>query len=208
MRQRLLGFLCAFVCVFASLALAHGPGPWYSKAHAALGNLVVGNDALASGVGLHFEASDADLVLRPWQVTLHVAPPGPAPAVLVPIDVRSLLYLPTAAFLALAIAVRLRGTREHLQLIAIGLLILEPLLLVLVSLPLLSFLGGTGPIRAFTLGRPAHVLLQILYRALVVPPGMAYAVPFFLWWLLVAATNRNGTQSAPARNTALLDDAV
>lgn len=205
-RARLLGFLCAFACVFASFALANGPGPWYSRAHAALGNLVVGKEALASGVKLHFEASDADLALHPWRVTLHVDPPKPAPAVLVPIDVRSLLYLPTAAFLALAIAVRLRSTREHLQLIAIGLFILEPLLVLLVSLPLLSFLGGTGPIRAFELSRPTHVLLQISYRALVVPPGMAYAVPLILWWLLLMAKNRNGTQNAPARNTTLLGE--
>ena len=208
MRNRLLGFLCAFVCVFGSFALAHGPGPLYSKAHAALGNALIGKSIPTSGVKLHFEASDADLALQPWKVTLHVDSPGPRPAVLVPIDVRSLLYLPTAAFLALAIAVRLRSTREHLQLIAVGLLILEPLLVLLVALPLLSFLGGTGPIRAFSLSRPTHVLLQILYRALVVPPGMAYAVPLLLWWLLVIAMNRNGTQKTPARNTDLLDDSA
>jgi hypothetical protein len=128
--------------------------------------------------------------------------------VLVPIDVRSLLYLPTAAFLALAIAVRLRSSKEHLQLIAIGLLILEPLLVLLVALPLLSFLGGTGPIRAFSLGRGTHVVLQLLYRALVVPPGMAYAVPLILWALLLTAMNRNGTQISPTRNASLLDDSV
>ena len=59
---------------------------------------------------------------EPWRVTLHVDSPAPRPAVLVPIDVRSLLYLPTAAFIALAIAVRLRSTREHLRLIGVGLL--------------------------------------------------------------------------------------
>ncbi|HEY3254097.1 MAG TPA: hypothetical protein VGJ91_09125, partial [Polyangiaceae bacterium] len=128
MPKRVLGFLCAFVCIFAGFALAHGPGPVYSKAHAALGNLIVGKAPLASGVKLHFEASDAELAAEPWRVTLHVDPAGPTPAVLVPIDVRSLLYLPTAAFIALAIAVRLRSIREHLRLIGIGLLILEPLL--------------------------------------------------------------------------------
>lgn len=207
-RKRVLGFLCAFVCVFAGFALAHGPGPYYSKAHAALGNAIVGKSALASGVKLHFEATDAKLEKEPWRVTLHIEPPGPRPVVLVPIDVRSLLYLPTAAFLALAIAVRLRSSREHLQLIAVGLVLLEPLLVLLVSLPLLSFLGGTGPIQAFPLSRPTHVVLQILYRALVVPPGMAYAVPLFLWWLLVMTMNRIGTQNAPTRNTTLLNGSV
>ena len=37
MNRRILGFLCAFVCVFGSLAIARGPGPWYSKFHATLG---------------------------------------------------------------------------------------------------------------------------------------------------------------------------
>lgn len=205
MRNRVLAFLGAFVCVFAGLALAQGHGTFYSKAHAAVGNALLGKDPLASGSKLHFEASDAELEAHPWRVTLHVQPAGPMPAVLVPIDVRSLLYLPTAAFVALAIAVRLRSAREHLKLLAMGLAILEPILLMLVALPLLSFLGGTGPIRVFSLSRPTHVLLQILYRALVVPPGMAYAVPLLLWWLLVAMINRNGTQNSPARNTALVD---
>jgi len=205
MQNRLVAFLGAFLCVFGGLAIAHGPGPLYSKAHAALGNAIVGDDALASGVKLHFEAADAELEEHPWRVTLHVQPAGPMPAVLVPIDVRSLLYLPTAAFVALAIAVRLRSPREHVKLLAIGLAILEPFLLLLVALPLLSFLGGTGPIQAFSLSRPTHVLLQISYRALVVPPGMAYAVPLFLWWSLVMMINRNGTQNSPARNTTLIN---
>src|SRR6478736_194491 len=187
MRQRLVGFLCAFLCVFAGLALAHGPGPVFSKAHAALGNVLVGRNALASGVKLHFEASDAELEAHPWRVTLHIQPAGRVPAVLVPIDVR------------------LRSLREHVKLLAVGLAILEPLLLLLVALPLLSFLGGTGPIRAFSLSRPTHVLLQISYRALVVPPGMAYALPLFLWWSLLMTINRNGTQNSPSRNTNLLD---
>lgn len=192
-QNRVVGFLCAFAGVFSGLALAHGQGPSYAKAHAALGNVIIGHHALASGVNLHFEASDAELEAHPWQITLHVRPPGPAPAVLVPIDLRSLLYLPTSAFVALAIAVRLRSVREHLQLLAVGLALLEPLLLLLVALPLLSFLGGTGPIRVFSLGRATHVLLQITYRALVVPPGMTYAVPLFLWWALLVAINRHGT---------------
>ncbi len=206
MRRSVLSFLCAFVFVFGSFAIAHGEGPSYSKLHAALGNALFGRAALASGVRLRFAASDAELAREPWRVTLHVepAPSMATPAITVPIDLRSLLFLPTAAFLALAIAVPLRSTREHVQIIVVGLLILEPLLLTLTALPLLSFLGGTGPLRAFTLSRPTHVVLQILYRALVAPPGMAYAIPLLLWWVLIVVTNRIGTASAASRNTQLL----
>ena len=205
MPRRVVGFLSAFLCVFAGLALVHGPGPYYSKAHAAVGNLIVGGQPLASGVRLHFEASDAELAKEPWRAILRVESPQPGPALTIPVDLRSLLFLPTAAFIALAIAAPLHSTRAHLQLLALGLLILEPLLLLLVALPILSFLGGTGPILAFTLSRPTHVVLQLLHRALVAPPGMAYAVPLLLWWLLVVGLNRSGAERAP--DTALTERA-
>jgi hypothetical protein len=171
--------------------LLHGIGPTYTRAHAALGNALVGGQ-LASGTRLEFRASEAQLSVDPWHATLRVEPPSPQQHFEVPIDVRSLIFLPTAAFLALAIAAPLRSVREHLQLIALGLLILEPLLVFLVATPLLSFLGGTGPVHAFTLSRPTHVLLQVLYRALVTPPGMAFAIPLLVWWGLLTALTRRG----------------
>jgi hypothetical protein len=138
------------------------------------------------------------LAQDPWHVTLHVEPPARQPQILVPIDLRTLVFLPTAAFIALAIATTLPSVRAHLLLIGGGLLILEPLLLLLVALPLLSFLGGAGPVSVFTLSRSAQVLLQILYRALVVPPGMTYAVPLFLWWALTARLNLSPAAMARA----------
>ncbi|MEI9941165.1 MAG: hypothetical protein WDO69_28440 [Pseudomonadota bacterium] len=190
-RRRIVGFVAAFVCVFGGLALLHGIGPTYTRAHAALGNALVGGQ-LASGTRLEFRATDEDLAVDPWHTTLRVEPPRPKQPLEIPIDVRSLIYLPTAAFLALAIAAPLRSVKEHLQLMALGFLILEPLLVFLVATPLLSFLGGTGPVHAFTLSRPTHVLLQVLYRALVTPPGMAFAIPLLVWWGLLTALNRRG----------------
>jgi hypothetical protein len=177
-------FLGAFLCVFAGLALLRGPGPIYARAHAEVANVLVDGLRFSSGERLHFEAPKPNE--DPWRVTLHIAPVLTGPRADVPIDLRSLVFLPTAAFIGLAIAVSLRSVREHLLLLATGLLILEPLCLALVALPLLSFLGGTGPIRVFSLSRPIHVVLQVLYRGLVAPPGMAYAVPLFVWWLLLS----------------------
>jgi hypothetical protein len=177
-------FLGAFLCVFAGLALLRGPGPIYARAHAEVANVLVDGLRFSSGERLHFEAPKPNE--DPWSVTLHIAPVLTGPRADVPIDLRSLVFLPTAAFIGLAIAVSLRSVREHLLLLATGLLILEPLCLALVALPLLSFLGGTGPIRVFSLSRPIHVVLQVLYRGLVAPPGMAYAVPLFVWWLLLS----------------------
>jgi hypothetical protein len=192
-RRRIVNFLVAFACVFGGLALLHGIGPTYTRAHVALGNALVGGQ-LASGTTLQFRAPNEYLAVDPWHAKLRVDPLPPERPLEVPIDVRSLLFLPNAAFLGLAIAAPLRSVRAHLQLIALGLLILEPLLLFLVATPLLSFLGGTGPVHAFTLSRPTHVLLQILYRALVSPPGMAFALPLLVWWGLLTAASRLGSR--------------
>ena len=176
-------FLLTFAGIFAGLALLHGPGPIYAHAHAFLGNAGLRCVALRAGTRLWLDASGAEAA--PWSVTLHVESLFPRGALTVPIDLRSLVFLPTAAFVALSIAAPLRSLRAHLWLLGAGLLLLEPLLLLLVSVPLLSFLGGTGPIFVFTFSRSAHVLLQLIYRALVLPPGMTYALPLFVWWILL-----------------------
>lgn len=193
-------FLCAFLCVFGGLALLRGPGPLYASAHAALANLGADRLLFSSGARLHFDTPRQDE--EPWSMSLHVESKDSRVRAVVPIDLRSLVFLPTAAFIGLSIAVSLKSVREHLLLLGLGLLILEPLLLALVALPLLSFLGGTGPILVFSLSRPVHAILQILYRALVAPPGMAYALPLLLWWVLVARlVRRESARIEPAPTT-------
>jgi hypothetical protein len=180
-------FLFAFACVFGGLALPlPGIAPVFVRAHAALGNELVEGRMFERGIALHFDAPDADAAKRPWQLTLRISDPRRSEAVLVPIDLRTLVFLPIAAFIGLALAAPLHSAWRNVRVLALGLLILEPTLLVLTALPLLSFLGGIGPVQAFRLSAATHVLLQILYRALVAPPGMTYALPLFLWWALVA----------------------
>ncbi len=197
MRRSVVQFLIAFACVFAGLALLHGPGPAYARAHAWLGNALLRCVALPEGARLWFDASNA--ADSPWSVVLHVEARVPPGALTVPIDLRSLVFLPSAAFVALAIAAPLRSPREHLRLLFSGLLLLEPLLLLLVAVPLISFLGGTGPIRIFALSRATHVILQLIYRALVLPPGMTYALPLFVWWALLSANDRFSKQTIEFR---------
>ncbi len=142
------------------------------------------------------DAPGVEAAKRPWQLTLRISDPGRPEPVLVPIDLRTLLFLPIAAFIGLALATPLHSAWRNVRVLALGLLILEPTLLVLTALPLLSFLGGTGPVQAFRLSPVTNVVLQILYRALVAPPGMTYALPLFLWWALVA---RQGAPTAVPR---------
>jgi hypothetical protein len=180
-------FLFAFACVFGGLALPlPGVAPAFVRAHAALGNELVEGAMFERGVALHFDAPGDEAAKRPWQLTLRISDPGRSEPVLVPIDLRTLLFLPLAAFIGLALATPLHSAWRNVRVLGLGLLILEPTLLVLTALPVLSFLGGTGPVQAFRLAPATNVVLQILYRALVAPPGMTYALPLFLWWALVA----------------------
>ena len=196
-RARLvLQFLFAFSCVFAGLALpSPGVGHLFTRAHAALGNALVEGHVFDGGVSLRFTTSEAALTEHPWQLTLEARDPGRPEPVFVAIDLRTLLFLPFAAFIALSVAAPLGSARRNAQVLGIGLLILEPMLLVLTALPLLSFLGGTGPVQAFRLSPVAYLTFQTLYRALVAPPGMMYALPLLLWWVLVA---RSGAKRVPA----------
>ena len=182
----IIQFLFAFSCVFAGLALpSPGIGPAYVRAHAALANEIVAGATFMGGVTLHFDASAPDAATHPWQLTLQIHDPARRGPVLMPIDLRTLLFLPVVAFIGLAIAAPLRSAAYNARVLALGILILEPTLLLLTALPLLSFLGGTGPVRAFQLSPITHVIFQILYRSLVAPPGMMYALPLLLWWVLV-----------------------
>jgi hypothetical protein len=174
-----------FICVFAGLSLPiDALGRLYVRAHAALGSLLL-PEVTRSGVALAFHTDPASLAEAPWSLPLHVTPLAPQAPLTVPIDTRTLLYLPAACFVALAVATPLASWRQNARLLGLGLLVLEPLLVLLVCVPLLSFLGGTGPVRVLQLGAVSHTLLQLVYRALVVPPAMVFALPLFLWWILL-----------------------
>jgi hypothetical protein len=184
--SQLTGFLFAFACVFGGLALpSRGVGPLYVQAHVGLLEPILADLNFASGVKLLLVATHEQLLDAPWQALLLAAPANGTPAG-VPIDFRLLLFLPTAAFIALAVATPFGSWKQNAKLLALGLPLLELLLLGLVAIPLLSFFGGTGPVRAFELGRFSHACLQIVYRALVAPSGMAFALPLLLWWVLVS----------------------
>jgi len=188
-------FFVAFGAIFAGLALpSRGLGPVYSRLHAAFGNWLAGATSFTSGVRLFVDATPESLATHPFQATLHVLSPSMTRPVTVPVDLRTLAYLPTAAFIALALATPLGSWKKNARLLGLGLALLVPVLFALIVTPLVSFLGGTGPVRAFELGRWAHVVLQLVYRALVVPPGMAYAVPLLLWWGLLVTIEGKSLQ--------------
>jgi hypothetical protein len=196
--RRWLEFSLGFLCIFAGLSL---PLPGLARlwvwAHAAIGNALL-PESLSSGVELTFRTPTELLADKAWSLTLLVQPSG-SPVISVPIDLRTLAFLPTACLVALALATPLPSRRDNVKLLGIGLLILLPLLMGLMSLPVITLLGGTGSIHAFDLGLTLHTVLEILYRALVAPPGMAYGIPLLVWWLLVVWLGAGGNEPREAR---------
>jgi hypothetical protein len=95
------------------------------------------------------------------------------------VDIRRVWYLPSAVFVALCFALPLHNARRMAILLLIGLVTLPLLSL----LPVVSFLAQ---IHVLELGVVAHAALDIAYRALVAPLGMAFAVPCFWWFTLVS----------------------
>lgn len=185
LHERWRELVFGFVCVFAGLALpSRGLGPLYVGLHAALGNALL-PASLDSGVALAFQVTEATVRDQPWSLPLVVTPPLPRAPVSALLDMRTLAFLPTACFVALAAATPLASRWQNVRILLVGLGILETLLLLLNTLPVLTFLGGAGPVAAIELSVATQTALQVLYRALVASPGMAYAIPFFLWWVLV-----------------------
>ncbi len=95
------------------------------------------------------------------------------------LDIRRTAWLPLATFFALLVSFPVRRPRRRLLIAALGLAVLHVLWL----LPLLAFFGG-GPTRFFTLSAPAYTVAVVAYRALISPPGMVYALPALLWFVL------------------------
>lgn len=202
-----LDFVFAFVCIFAGLSLPlPGVESNYLGVQRALCSAILPS-SLPSGVGLSLLQSAPGGQNAAWSLTLLVEPPAPQAPITVPMDLRTLLYLPTACFVALALATPGASLRRRCALLLRGLLILEPLLLGLLALPVISLLGGTGPVRAFSLGLGAHTVLQIVYRALVASPGMTYVIPLVLWWQLAARADlvpkfERGVRNSKSRHSA------
>jgi hypothetical protein len=166
--------------ILAVLALAHLPWPKLGPLYASYVGHVVG------------------WLVSPWAVpTLHLrlsaaAPSGPAWSLLLQawdtrthqevsalLDVRRAGWLSLSVFLALLLAFPVVRWHRRLLLGGTGIAALHALSV----LPVLDYLGGaeTG---FFELGAVTHTLVVVAQRALLTPPGMAYAGPALLWFLL------------------------
>jgi hypothetical protein len=93
-------------------------------------------------------------------------------------------YLPLAVFVSLAIAAPIRGWKRNLAVLGGGFLIMLAIALALAVLPMFYWLARVGAIQ---LGDTMRSFVEVNFDALVTPT-MMYAIPFFVWWVLMATT--------------------
>jgi hypothetical protein len=184
-RRRLAIGAVRFFVVFVLLVV-----PWPHLGRIVSGLFIEGASAIAAPVlstadaAVGFAAAPVEATEGDWDAVIFVKniPSGNVRDA-ASIDVRRVWYLPTIVFVALSIALRFWSTKRLAIAFVVGLFALPMLSL----LPILSFLTQN---RAIHPGAAPQALLDIAYRALVAPLGMAYAVPAFLWLglMLVAGT--------------------
>jgi hypothetical protein len=184
-----LPFLLRFTCILAVYLLPFRPiGNVYSQVAAALGNVTLGEGAHAD-TSLRFgtppDTCGDEFLCDGFGAELRATNTRTRGAVRVPIDLRTLAYIPTAAFVALCIAAPIwQGARGAIILL-VGLGALQIFLALSIAVPLVLFFANPAPLHLVDLSPAAHRALDVLYRALVAPPGMAFAIPGLLWLVLV-----------------------
>ena len=104
-------------------------------------------------------------------------------------------YLPLAVFVSLAIAAPIRGWRRNLAVVGGGTSIMVVIALGLAVLPMFYWLSRIGAIQ---LGSAMQSLVELNFDALVTPT-MMYVIPFFVWWVLMAATRPSSSSSPNPR---------
>jgi hypothetical protein len=175
-RRRLAHSIAGFIAIFGLFA-----GPWpgiarrASGAFTAIASTVAAPLLSTAKVHVAFARAPESATDGDWDSVILLKKAGAAqPFDGAAVDVRRVWYLPIAVFLALSLAFPWWGWRRLALVLPAGILILQ----VPPMLPVLSFLVQS---RVIDLGVTAHTALDIAYRALVAPLGMAYALPAFIW---------------------------
>lgn len=115
----------------------------------------------------------------PWTVVVTATETSNQGGAKAELDVRRVGWLPLGAFLALLVALPPKRWKRRAAVAAGGLLVLQ----VLWTLPVLAAFG-TARGGFFALGSVGQTLVVTAQRALQTLPGMAYAMPGLLWFLL------------------------
>jgi hypothetical protein len=195
-RRATLFAAARFLAVLIVLA---APWPGLGRAYvAAYGSVaaVIAKPILASsGVELAFAPSADDDAKHEWFAMLSVLDAQThARQHKMATDLRRSGYLQMALYLAAAAAYPLRNRVRFLVVVTAGL----ALFAAFGWLPILMYLAKK---QIITLGSGSLSLLSLVYRSLVTPPGMAFAVPGLLW--LAARTFLEKPSPPPAQRKTL-----
>jgi hypothetical protein len=182
-------FALRFGCILAVYAYPWRPiGSAYSGIATALANWIVGGaphgETLLSFARLEQSAAHGSLA-DAFNMVLRAENTTTGSTITIPIDLRTLTYIPTVVFIALSVAAPIwQGTRGT-RVLLFGLAVLQVFLTLSIAVPLLLFFGNPQPMHLVDLGPASYRILSVLYRALVAPPGMAFAVPGLLWLIML-----------------------
>ena len=186
--------------------------PWpgleqaYGRTMSAIGNVLVGEQPIGTGAYLHFDAAppsarSQDPSNEAYAIELSARRVGTRSTVRVPIDLRTLTFVPTAVFLALALASPTWKSARGPIIFVSGLLSLQLFLLGSIAVPLLLFFSNPRPMQLLQLHPAVAHVLDVAYRSLVAPPGMAFAIPGLLWvvlmWMIPARSTASVAAVAP-----------
>jgi hypothetical protein len=167
------------------LALLLGPWPGLDRAFCAtfcgFVNALGLERQLDSGLLTRFEPAapgslESARAHEGWHAMLRVENPSTARATRLGFNTRSTTYLPAVTFLAFTLASRAWRRTRAWAAIGAGALVVFSFSALALTLSVIRFLA-LPRVSGIELGDGTVALLDAVFRAWIVPPGMAYAVP-------------------------------
>jgi len=203
-RATVLAFALRFFAILGVYLIPWAPvGEAYSTVASGIGNAalsVLTSSSLELTI-VRARATAESSAADSFNAELDVVDHRHGASVRLALDLRSLTYVPTAVFVALAVAAPIWQGRRGLRVLLGGLVTLHVFYGVALTAMVTFFLGRTRPFPMLELGPAARLIFDVLHRVLVAPPGMAFAVPGFVWLTGVWLTS-------PARVEPTSDESV
>lgn len=197
---RVLRFLCLLALFLSPWP---GLGETVSDAFSEGLNAIVDHMGLEEGRTLRFEPAQpgslpASKPNPSWHTIGSVRAKHTQGAIRFAINLRAIAYIPWSVFLALSLAVPIWKRPHGPFAFLLGGAIVSAFIFTSVMLAAFSFLSNES-VSAVRLGPVSRAVVESMFNALVVPPGMSYAAPALIWLLAVwvAPALRNSPEAAP-----------
>jgi len=191
--KQVLFFLVQFAALLSMLALPwHGIDVAFARGGGAAASAII--SLCAPDVTLVPAGREGPPGTNGWYTLLELRDGTTGQPTKVPFNLRY-AYLPIAVFLSLAVAAPLQGWKRNLAVVGGGFAIMLLVALCLAVIPMFYVLARTATIHVGSIMRGA---IETYFDALVTPT-MMYAIPFLVWWMLMAVTRPLASSSPSAR---------